>query len=274
MERYVDVPGGRLFVADDGAGPPILLMHAGIVDLRAWDAMVPGLAAAGHRVIRYDARGFGRTVTEDVAFSNRADAIAVLDALGVGRAAVVGNSRGGQIAIDTTLEFPERVVALVTVGSGPGGFEAPDDRDEAPYMAEAERLGSADAPDPDAIADLDVRLWVDGPGQRPDRVSREIREAVRAMDRPQYVSGHFDGKPISLTPPANDRLADLSCPTLVINGSLDVSYMAAAAERLVAAAPNARVVTIPGVAHMVGMEVPARLNELIVDFLTPLRPWS
>ena len=275
VERFVDVPGGRLLVVDDGDGPPILLLHAGIADLRAWDSMVPGLVAAGYRAIRYDARGFGRSTTEDVPFSNRADAIAGLDALGIGRAALVGNSRGGQIAIDTAIEFPDRVVALVMVGSGPGGFdpgiELPD---EAPYEAEAERLASADPVDGDALADLDVRLWVDGPGQPPDRAPSEIREAVRTMSRPLYDKGHVSGQPSPLEPVANDRLGDLRCPVLLVNGSLDVQYIALATERLEAAVPDVRVVTIPNVAHMVGMEVPAKLNELILEFLAPLRPWS
>lgn len=275
MDRFVNVPGGRLYVEEEGTGPPIVLLHAGIANLRAWDAMAPGLVAAGYRVIRYDARGFGRSETDDVEFSNRADAIAVLDAAGIGRAALVGNSRGGQIAIDTTVEFPDRVVALVTVGSGPGGFdpgvEVPD---EAPYFEEGERLETAEVPDADAIADLDVRLWVDGPNQAPDRVSSAIREAVREMDRPLNIPGHVSGRPIPLDPPANDRLADLSCPFLVVYGRLDVSYMRYAADRITSATPNARAVTIPDVAHMVGMEVPDRLNELIVEFLAPLRPWA
>jgi pimeloyl-ACP methyl ester carboxylesterase len=275
VERFVEVPGGRLYVEDKGSGPPIVLLHAGIANLRAWDAVVPGLAASGYHVIRYDARGFGRSETEDVGFSNRADAIAVLDALEVTEAALVGNSRGGQIAIDTTIEFPERVAALVTIGSGPGGFDPGVDLpDEMAYFEEAERLEGAADRDADAIADLDVRLWVDGPGQPPDRVPSAIREAVREMDRPLYLPGHVDGQPIPLDPPANERLGDLRCPFLVMNGSLDVSYMGFAAERLVAAATNARAVTIPGVAHMVGMEVPDQLNALIVEFLAPLRPWS
>jgi pimeloyl-ACP methyl ester carboxylesterase len=81
------------------------------------------------------------------------------------------------------------------------------------------------------------------------------------------------GQPIPLEPSANDRLAELHCPVLVVAGDLDTRYAIAAADRLTSAAPNARAVIVPGVAHMVGMEVPDRLNELIVDFLTPLRPW-
>src|SRR5512137_2742365 len=121
MERFVDVPGGRLFVASDGEGPAVVLIHAAVADHRAWDAMVPTLAAK-YLVVRYDYRGFGATTTEDVDFSYQADLIAVLDALGIGRAALVGNSRGGMIAFDTAIEFPDRVVAVVGVGASLGGF--------------------------------------------------------------------------------------------------------------------------------------------------------
>ena len=104
--RQVEVPGGRLSVRDEGAGPPIVLLHAGVADLRAWDDVVPPLIAAGYRAVRYDARGHGPSPTDDVAFSQRADLLAVLDALGIGRAALVGNSRGGMIALDTAIEAP------------------------------------------------------------------------------------------------------------------------------------------------------------------------
>ncbi|MEO8437744.1 MAG: alpha/beta fold hydrolase, partial [Chloroflexota bacterium] len=105
---HIDVPGGDLFVVDEGSGPPIALLHAGVADLRAWDDVVPPLVAAGYCVVRYDSRGFGESTAEDVDFSRRADLIAVLDALGIDRAALVGNSMGGSTAFDTAIEFPER----------------------------------------------------------------------------------------------------------------------------------------------------------------------
>ena len=185
--RTISVPGATLHTVDDGSGPPFVLLHAGIADLRAWDAMVPYLTGAGYRVIRYDQRGFGRTVTEDVAFSNRADCIAVLDALGIGQAVLVGNSRGGQIAIDTAIEYPDRIAGLVGVGTGPGGFEGEPTSREIEITDEGDALEGADVLDADAIADFDVRLWVNGVDQPTDRVPSAIREAVRAMDRPQYL---------------------------------------------------------------------------------------
>lgn len=274
MERFIEVPGGRVFAVSEGVGPPIVLVHAAIADLRAWDAMVPGLVFAGFNVVRYDYRAFGRTTTDNVDFSNRADLLAVLDAFGIGRAALVGNSRGGQIALDTAIEFPERVVAVVGVGAGLGGFAGKLTPDELAIFARAEEVLSASEPDLDAIADQAVRLWVDGPGQPPGRVDPSIREAIRRMCRPLSERGRVRGRPIALDPPANDRLVELRCPVLAVAGALDISSMVQAAHRLEAAAPNARAVVWPDVAHMIGMEAPDRLNALILDFLAPLRPWE
>ena len=272
----VPVPGGRLHVLDEGdpSHPPVVLLHAGIADLRAWDDLVSPLAEAGFRVIRYDGRAFGASRTEDVGFSNRADLIAVIDALGIGRAALVGNSSGGQIAFDAAIEFPERVVAVVGVGAGVGGFEGEPTPQEIALFDEMEALEEADPPDPDAIADIDVRVWVDGPGQPDTRVAAAIREKVRMMDAPQYAPGHVGGRPIPLRPPAAARLADLRCPVLAVAGALDVSDVAQAARHPEAEAPDARAVILPGVAHMIGMEVPDELAALIVDFLAPLPRWS
>ena len=274
MERFIDVPGGRLCVVEEGDGPPVVLVHAGIVDLRAWDAFVPHLVVGGFRVVRYDTRGWGRSTTAEVDFSNRADLVAVLDACGIGRAALVGNSRGGQIAFDTAIEFPDRVIAVVGVCAGLGGFEGHPTAEEIALFEEMDRLESADAADPDAIAEIDVRVWVDGPGQPPDRVDPAIREAVWAMDRPLYEAGRVVGRPIPLDPPAAERLPDLHCPVLAVAGLLDVSDVAETAQHVEAHAPNARAVLLPDVAHMIGMERPAELAGLVIEFLAALRPWA
>jgi 3-oxoadipate enol-lactonase len=275
-ESFVDVPGGRLRVRDDGgrADPPIVLIHAGIAQLEAWDAMVPLLVAGGYRVVRHDMRGFGASTTDDVEFAHRADVIAVLDALGIGRAAVVGNSMGGVCAFDTAIESPDRVVAVVGVGAGLGGYDAPTVEAEEAMWEEMERLEGADPVDADAVADMDVRVWVDGPGQPEDRVPSWIREAVRAWDRPLYLPGRVTGTNRRMDPPADARLAELRCPVLAVAGELDVSDVAATARHLEAEAPNARAVVWSDVAHMIGMEVPDRLAGEILTFLAPLPRWS
>ncbi|MFH1474540.1 MAG: alpha/beta hydrolase [Chloroflexota bacterium] len=274
MERFIDVPGGRLLVVDEGHGPPVVLVHAGIVDHRAWDAMVPHLVATGHRAVRYDTRGWGRSTTTDVDFSNRADLVAVLDVLGIGRAALVGNSRGGQIAFDTAVEFPDRVAAVVGVGAGLGGFEGHPTPEESALFDEMERLESAEPKDPEAIIEFDTRLWVDGPGQPAGRAPAWIAEQIRETGLLLSAPGHVFGRPIVLDPPAAERLADLRCPVLAVAGALDVSDVAETARHLERNAPNARAVILPDVAHLVAMERPTELAALVGDFLAPLPPWG
>ena len=270
----VNVPGGSLPLVDEGSGPPIVLLHAGVADLRAWDDVVPHLNRAGYRVIRYDIRGLGRSTTEDVEFSHQADLRAVLDASGVGRAVLVGNTKGGGIAFDTAIESPERVVAVVGVAAGIGGFDGGTTPEEAPIIEEYERIDSAEPFDPVALTDYEVRVWLAGPLQPLDRVSPELRSRLFEMDLPDNEPGRVGGRQIRLDPPANDRLADLRCPVLAIAGTLDFSDSVATAWHLAADAPNARALVWDDVAHMIGMEQPMRLADTIVEFVEPLRPWS
>jgi pimeloyl-ACP methyl ester carboxylesterase len=270
--RWLPVPGGRLHIQQEGDGPPILLVHAGIVDLRAWDPLVPHLVRAGYRVVRYDTRAYGMSTTEDVEFSNRADLLAVLDELGIDKAVFVGNSRGAMIALDTLLESPERCAALVWVGGGIGGFDTEIPPAEMARYEEADRL--IEAKDVDGLLDLEVNLWVDGILAPVGRAPAWIRDAVREMDRPLLQPDRVEGRPIPLAPPADTRLDEIRVPVLAVVGDLDTTDTQRAAERLEQAVPGARRVVLHDVAHMVGMEAPERLAELIVETIKPLGTWA
>ena len=139
---------------------------------------------------------------------------------------------------------------------------------------EAELEAAAESGDPDAIADADVRAWVDGPGQSADRVPEDIRELVREMDHVINEPGRATGRPQPMRPPAAGRLDRLAMPVLAVCGELDFSYHLEAARFLAEHAPDARAVTVPGVAHLPGLEAPAELAALLTDFLVPLARWS
>jgi pimeloyl-ACP methyl ester carboxylesterase len=269
VDHVIAVPGGTLAATEDGSGPAVLLLHAGVVDQRAWEPSVPHLVAAGLRVIRYDRRGYGRSRTEDVPFSNRDDARAVLDALGVDRACLVGNSAGGHIAVDVAVETPERVSALVTVGASIGGHEPEPKPEEAAAFEEQERV--EEAGDIEAVLDLHERLWVNGLGQPSDRVAAPVRESIRAMDRENSDRARVYGRPIPLEPRAATRLDRLTMPVLAVYGELDVSDLRLTAEHLAATCPDARAVGVPAVGHLVGLEAPDVLARLIVDHLRQAR---
>ena len=186
-ERMIPVPGGRLYAVGEGDGPPIVLLHAGVVDSRVWEPFVPLLTDAGYRTIRYDARGFGRSATEDVEFSRVDDLLAVLDAFGVERAALVGNSQGGQIALDLAVSRPDRVAALVQLASGIGGLDVPmSPRDEAVEQRYEEIDQAGDL---EALTDFELALWGAGVDQPVERLPGELRAFLRPMVRATNDAG-------------------------------------------------------------------------------------
>lgn len=266
-ERMIPVPGGRLFAVGEGDGPPIALLHAGVVDSRVWEPFVPLLTDAGYRTIRYDARGFGRSETKDVEFSRVDDLLAVLDAFGIERAALVGNSQGGQIALDLAVSRPDRVVALVQLASGIGGLDVPmSPRDEAVE----ERYEAVDqAGDIQALTDFELALWGAGVEQPVERLPADLREFLRPMFEAAN-EGRPRGRQVPLDPPAAERLDQLKMPVLFVHGGLDFSYVETFGRHLEANVPNARLVVMPGVAHLLAAEAPEAVARLVLDLVRPL----
>lgn len=265
---FVEVPGGRLYYEVEGAGHPLLLIHGGLGSLRMWDEQVPAFAEH-YRVIRYDTRGFGRSETEDVPFSNRADAAAVLAHVGAASCHLIGQSRGGSIALDFTLERPDLVRSLVSVAGNAGGFgpELPEGV-EAPPWDEMERLW--EAKDWEALAKLETRVWVDGWGQPADRVNASLRRRVHDWILENYRAEKSEGQPQPLDPPAAQRLDEVSIPLLVVTGMSDDPVSIANSRHLARSVRSARLEEFEGVAHMVHLEQPDHFNRLVLEFLAGL----
>ena len=271
---WIDVPGGRLAAEDHGdpSAPPILLVHSAVVNRRAWDGVVPRLVDAGYRVLTYDMRGFGESTSEDVEFAGHADVLAVLDHFGAGQAAIVGNSMGAHFALDAIVSAPDRFVGYVWVGGGISGFDRePSPIEQALFDAEE---AAEQAADWDLAAEYDTQIWMDGPGQPATRVAPEVRAAFKAMDRELLEPGRQYGRRQKAATPAIEHLHAVRVPTLAVIGGLDTVGTQAAAERLAADVPAARIIRIPDVAHIIGMEMPDRLAALIVEHLAQLPRWS
>jgi len=264
---FLELPGARLYYEVEGSGPALFLIHAGIANLRQWDPHVPAWAEH-HRVIRYDTRGFGETETEQVEFANREDVAALLDHLGEPEAHILGCSRGGAIAIDFAVTHPERVLSLIEVAGGVGGYD-PQLPPEETALGEALWKASEvafEAKDWGRLADLETAFWVDGPGQSPTRVDPALRAQVRSWIYDSYVKDQ-DGIAQPLDPPAATRLANLTAPLLVVIGELDEAETNAGLRWLASEVRGARFEEFRGAAHMLNLEQPARFTDLVLDFL-------
>jgi pimeloyl-ACP methyl ester carboxylesterase len=249
---------------ETGTGDAVVLLHGGGMDLRMWDDQVPALAAR-YRVIRFDARGHGRSETPTTPFRQCDDVADLLGRLGVERAALVGLSMGAGAATDTALEYPHLVSKLVVCGAGTNEptFGDPWIRDLQRAQAEAE--ARRDAP---AWIDLFVRMGVVGPYREPAEVDRDVLAKCREMVT-DTVRNH--ARPGAVGPDhvrgSWERLGEIRVPALGIIGELDAHDHVAMVERFAAAVPDGRVVRIGGAAHMPNMERPADFNAALLKFL-------
>jgi pimeloyl-ACP methyl ester carboxylesterase len=260
---FAEIGGARIYYETAGDGYPLLLLHAGVADSRMWDDQWQPFARR-YRAIRYDLPGFGRSQLPARLYAAHEEVASLLRSLGVGRAHVVGVSWGGRIALDFTLTHPQMVSALVLVCPTVSG-EQPS---EAVRRFGEQEEALLERGDLAAATELNLRMWVDGPRRAPGQVDPSVRERVREMQHHAFTVPMPEGfEPLSLEPPAIERLAEVRVPTLVVVGDHDVEDKLAFADRLTAEIPGARKIVIAGAAHMVSMEQPAEFNRIVLDFL-------
>jgi pimeloyl-ACP methyl ester carboxylesterase len=249
-----------------GEGPEIVLLHEGICDSRMWDPQWRSWTGS-HRLLRFDFRGYGRSPVSTDAYSSARDALELMDRNGFEQAAVVGVSLGGRVALELGLAAPERVSALVLVGSGLPGHDWSEEM-QASWKAEETALRAGDL---DRAVELSLRTWVAGPRRSLEDVDPSVRQRVAEMQRRAYelwlpVADEEDPEELLVDDVAG-RLGEVEAPALVLVGEEDQPDMHAIADRLAAEIPGARRATIADTAHVPSMERPEEFDRLVLGFL-------
>lgn len=224
----------------------VVLLHSALGDSRLWQRQV---AALGDRfdVVTPDLPGFGTTPMPKEPFS-------FVDA--VTRhlpGALVGNSMGGMIALRTALAHPELVERLVLVDAGLPDWQWTEEI-RGYWAREAELV---DAHDLDGAAQLNLDFWL-----RPahhDEVRPQMRRAL------ELQTAHEEP---DVAWPELPPLTELTVPTLVVVGSEDKPDFVAIAQHLAEQIPGAELAVVEGAGHLVGVEAPEALNQLLLDFLS------
>ncbi len=255
----VDAAGTELYFERAGSGEPMLLIQGMSATHMAWGrAFLEGLESSFDRVI-FDNRGMGRSGRAELPFSvaeMAGDAAALLDALEIERAHVVGISMGGTIAQELALDHPERVRTLTLGATFCGGPESslmsPED---------LQMLGAAYASgDPEQVfrAMWEINL---SPTHRADDSNFDaFREMGSALPAPRPVV--MQQMRACAEHDTSGRLQQLEMPTLVIHGTADRLIKLANGE-LIARLIPAPIERLEGVGHMFWWEQPERSAELI-----------
>ena len=187
-----EVNGARLWYEEAGEGPAVVLVHGGLGDSRLWEPEFAPLAGR-FRTIRFDLRFFGRSTGPAAPFSWVDDLVGLLDERAVERAALVGLSFGGRVAIDAALAAPERCWAVVGVAPALSGHDsrAMTDEQDAAYDAAIDEhdLERAMAVDFEVWAPLGADDHSASCGSRRPTPSRSRPESSRARRRCPHCRG-------------------------------------------------------------------------------------
>lgn len=260
----VETRCGRLFVDVRGDGPAVILWHSLLSDSAMWRRQ-RGALEEHYRVVAIDAPGHGRSgaVRAPYSMDDCVDAaVAVLDALGIGRAAWVGLSWGGMVGMRLAARHGSRVSALILLDTSARPEKGLKRLAYRPLQAIAKRVGAvrpmARALTPIFFSMDSLRHQGDVVDAFVDSLTRMDPESIsHAVEAVVYTRGDFTAE-----------LSRISTPTLVIVGTEDRATPPAEAEHIAARIPGAGLVRIPGAGHLSALEAPARVNAAILSFLS------
>ncbi len=256
----------RLAYEMTGAGDPVLLIHSGMTDRRSWRSLSSRLAP-DHLVLAYDQRRYGETTYTPEPYSPVADAVAVLDAAGISRVAVVGCSMGGAAAIDLALEHPGRVSRLALIAPSFSGGPRLETYPEPVHTLERKLEAAEEAGDLAEVNRLLAWIWLDGPAAPEGRVGGAVRELF--LDMNGIALANPDPGEKRRLESAWDQLDRIAVPTLLLAGEYDLPDLLPVCQRAVERIPDARLLELPGVAHLPHLEDDETCLSAITDFLRP-----
>jgi pimeloyl-ACP methyl ester carboxylesterase len=232
-----------------------VLLHAGIADRRMWGEHLEPLAAAGYRAVALDIPGFGEATVGPGPDAPWNDVLETMAELDLGRAALVGNSYGGAVALRVAAVAPAAASALVLVSAPAPGFEPSPELGSA-WEAEEAALERGDI---DAAVELVLETWV--PPHLRDRVAPMQRRAFELQAETEGVIEAPD--PV----PHLGAMRRIAVPTLIAAGDRDMPDFLEGAEAMAEAIPGVRHEVIEGVGHLAPLEAPEEFRQLLLDFL-------
>ena len=258
-----EVNGTKLYYEMAGTGHPLVLIHGGGADRRVWDGNFEELAKH-YRVIRYDLRGAGKSEVPQTKYSNREDLYALLRHLKVDKAYVLGLSRGGGVAFDLAVSHPEMVDALILVSSNLSTLP----KVYHDMIASAQKAGREEG------IRRAAEIWSSDPYQGPVQPNLPARQKVYEIMRENLATFlYFWDSPIASEPGQrvrSERLKEIKAPTLVISGNLDGEEPRANYVRWAKEIPGAKIVHVPGAAHLVNVDQPKEFMRILMEFLQSL----
>jgi pimeloyl-ACP methyl ester carboxylesterase len=244
LEGFVETDGARIWYATYGIGPPVFLLHGGLGHGGNWGYQVPALIQGGYRAVVMDSRGHGRSTRDAHPYrydQMASDVLAVMDALHLERAALVGWSDGAVIALLLGKRAPSRVSGVFYFGCNmdPSGLKS--------------------VVEPSPVLD---RCF-----------GRHAQDYARLSSTPDQFKAFVEAVGVMMRTQPNcsaEELADIRVPVIVAHSEHDEFIRREHAEYLARTIPNAELVDLPDVSHFAPLQRPVQFNRAVLTFLRGL----
>lgn len=269
---YAEVNATRLYYEMVGAGEPVVFIHELAGDYRSWEPQLRAFARS-HHCVTYSARGYLPSAVPEhgEAYSQKqaaADAIGLLDQLGIERAHFVGLSMGGFATVQIGLDYPERVRSLTIASCGSGS--------EKQFYAEKQAAFHLMS---DEVREHGVQAFIRRCEVDATRASFKQQDPRGWQEFCSMLGEHSDlGMSLTLryvqgARPSlwdlEDQLARIQAPALILCGDQDDPCLVPSLF-LLRTLPNARLAVVPGCGHVLNLEAPETFNHLLGQFLASL----
>jgi len=260
-DRWLDRPDARLRWREGGAGPALLLLHGWALDLTLFEPFVA--AARAHlRLVRMDRRGYGASSGEPSLPADVVDAIALMDAAGIDRFAVLGMSQGARVAAGIARAASARVTHVILDGAPALRGLADEEHEPELPLADLRRLAREDMAALRAALRSHPLLALARHGEAAAALLHEQLERypaadLRSMHPPPPPPGFPSGR------------ATFPQPVLVLNGARDSAARLRIGRRLATVLPRARREVLADAGHLACLDDPEGYARIVLEFLSP-----
>ncbi|VWD54426.1 alpha/beta fold hydrolase [Burkholderia contaminans] len=269
--RTVKTRDWQLHYHEAGSGHPVILLHGSGPGATGWSNFsgnIDALAKQFH-VYAVDMPGWGQSDPATVEQLDHVDAaIQFMDALGIKRAAFVGNSMGGQTSLRLATEHPERITHLVTMGPPVGRMPTLFGAGDGPSEGLKVLIQAYRDPSPDHMRRLVEIMVYDKARFATPELCQARSDA--ALLRPEHLSNYVAGLPAGAPLPKwvkPELLPAIKTPTLLIHGRDDRVVSFETSLYLLANIPDSRLVLLNRCGHWAMIEHPDEFNRLVADFI-------
>jgi len=256
---YFQSHSGKVYYDDQGQGSPLVFIHGRTLDSRMWQPQVDFFKTS-YRCLTYDLNGFGKSEIPSAGYDPVLTLKEFLNHLNLSKVTIISLSLGTHIAINFALEFPEYVEKLVLMSCTIPGAEFSQD-----FLSDWNSVENAGK---EGNFDLARQLWLSCKAFSQLKTNNPANYLLFKEIVSSYSCWDIHDAPVKFSrPDVIARLQEIICPTLILSGDQDYPDFINNGKLLKQILSNSKLVTISHASHMVNLEFPDTVNQLILDFL-------